>query len=464
MIMSLEELAIIVEGLRTRIKQLNGNIDTINNNIEELTETMNEECSTKAPVITQTVSKTGIVSFTDGADNMPFKSVICYVDAVQSGSGDPSPTNVRPISGWDGVTVTRTGKNLLKLKNGTYTVAGTTAVVSDGTITVTGTSTSGGRTVRLTDPFLLKVGKYKISHEVTDPRITLYINRADDNTAVGSTYNDYLTITEDTEVYAGVNLTNATYTGQSITPQFEIGTTATAYESPDIDSHSLTFPSTVYGGYVDVTEGKLHVTHGIVDLGSLTWLYNDIRFSTNLPISDMTQKDTRLKGICSNYSVFNGIVANAPDKSLIFGSGADTYIYIKDSSYTDTDAFKTAMNGVKVVYELAQETVIDLTPTEIRTLLGQNNLYCNTGDTSAQYPTDTKLYIDTAIASVTPEPEPAPEEEDDEPAPEEEEEEAEPEAVEEVEEVTEEEEPAEEEEEPEPEVKRSTRKKSGGDS
>ena len=31
---------------------------------------------------------------------------------VQSGTGDPSPENVRPISGWTGVTANRAGKNL----------------------------------------------------------------------------------------------------------------------------------------------------------------------------------------------------------------------------------------------------------------------------------------------------------------------------------------------------------------
>lgn len=35
----------------------------------------------------------------------------------QSGSGDPSPTNIRPISGWDGVEVVRCGKNLFDKSN-----------------------------------------------------------------------------------------------------------------------------------------------------------------------------------------------------------------------------------------------------------------------------------------------------------------------------------------------------------
>ena len=46
-----------------------------------------------------------IVSFSDGAD-MPAKSVIVNITPKQSGSGTPSPENVRPISGWESVNVT----------------------------------------------------------------------------------------------------------------------------------------------------------------------------------------------------------------------------------------------------------------------------------------------------------------------------------------------------------------------
>lgn len=31
----------------------------------------------------------------------------------QAGSGDPSPNNIRPISGWNTLNVTRTGRNML---------------------------------------------------------------------------------------------------------------------------------------------------------------------------------------------------------------------------------------------------------------------------------------------------------------------------------------------------------------
>lgn len=41
-----------------------------------------------------------IITITDGAENTPLKSAVVNIEPAQSGSGDPSPTNIRPISGW----------------------------------------------------------------------------------------------------------------------------------------------------------------------------------------------------------------------------------------------------------------------------------------------------------------------------------------------------------------------------
>lgn len=51
-----------------------------------------------------------LVSFIDGAD-APFADFIVNIVAQQSGSGDPSPTNVRPISGWTGATINVSGED-----------------------------------------------------------------------------------------------------------------------------------------------------------------------------------------------------------------------------------------------------------------------------------------------------------------------------------------------------------------
>ena len=45
-----------------------------------------------------------IASFNDGA-NAPVVDLTVSIEPVQSGSGDPSPDNVRPISGWTGANI-----------------------------------------------------------------------------------------------------------------------------------------------------------------------------------------------------------------------------------------------------------------------------------------------------------------------------------------------------------------------
>ena len=44
-----------------------------------------------------------VASFADGGDNIPVKSLVADITAVQAGSGTPSPSNVRAISGFDNV-------------------------------------------------------------------------------------------------------------------------------------------------------------------------------------------------------------------------------------------------------------------------------------------------------------------------------------------------------------------------
>jgi hypothetical protein len=53
-----------------------------------------------------------IVHITDGADNIPVKSLVSEIVAVESGSGEKSPTNPYTISGFDSGIVTVCGKNL----------------------------------------------------------------------------------------------------------------------------------------------------------------------------------------------------------------------------------------------------------------------------------------------------------------------------------------------------------------
>ena len=61
--------------------------------------------------LTHTVSSNNIASFRS-ADIANIESLKCHFLPVQEGSGDPSPENVRPINGWQGCNIYKTGKNI----------------------------------------------------------------------------------------------------------------------------------------------------------------------------------------------------------------------------------------------------------------------------------------------------------------------------------------------------------------
>ena len=90
-----------------------------------------------------------IASFSDGADDVPLKSLVCNVDAN--------------LSGVSSVGVVHTGKNLCQNNLSNETVSGVTITVNaDGTITLDGTATAR-ITRNLCTNFELKAGTYTLS-------------------------------------------------------------------------------------------------------------------------------------------------------------------------------------------------------------------------------------------------------------------------------------------------------------
>lgn len=81
------------------------------------------------------------VVISDGAKNVPVKSLVAEIVPIQSGSGDPAPDNVRPITGHTDVTVTRTDENLDNAQTITTslgsTVYGGTLDLTTGVLTTT---------------------------------------------------------------------------------------------------------------------------------------------------------------------------------------------------------------------------------------------------------------------------------------------------------------------------------------
>lgn len=108
------------------------------------------------------------------------------------------------------------------------------------------------------------------------------------------------------------------------------------------------------------SDGSVKNRYGIVDLGTLNYYYeknNTTRFVTT-GLSNLIKKEAGLQNIiCPIYKAD----ANYNDNMTLWVSGAGN-ISIHNDSYTDAAAFKSAMSGVYLVYELAEPTQSTATP------------------------------------------------------------------------------------------------------
>lgn len=235
-----------------------------------------------------------IAEFDDGS-NKPMSKCKIDINAVQSGSGDPSPTNVRPISGFNG-----------------------------GNVNVSPTT----------------------------------------NAQDGTTY--------------------------SVSWQSQAGT--------------------VYGGNVDLVSGVLTVTHGMADLGDLTWTYVSTQNFFNADTTSIGMKSAlSIDLICENYKYMGRAATNAmasAQTGTIYHYNETSInkimVRVKDTDYTDATAFKTAMNGVKLVYELATPLTYQLTPIQVNSLLGINNVWNDTnGETEVKYIRDLNTTVNQLVQHLT---------------------------------------------------------------
>lgn len=270
-------------------------------------------------------SVSGLVTFTTNvAASMP--SVLCEFAPVQTGSGDPSPSNVRPISGWDKVSVFVTGKNLW---NPDISTDGTAIDKLEYLGQYSGYAVYGfpvpANTQFRVHASVLASGNNAIF-------IQSKLSSADYGTAVSITNlawaHDRL-LTSDSSGYMYL-LTNTTVpvTIEKVseaTVQIEIGNqAATGFEAYTGHSAPTSLGGTYYGGTLDVLTGVLTVTMAYI----------------------------------ASYA---GETINEPWLSSI-----DKYV----SGTTPT-------TGAQVVYPLATPQTVQLTPAQIQSIIGTNNVWHN---------------------------------------------------------------------------------------
>lgn len=365
-----------------------------------------EAVANKAPAITDTASGP-IASFPDGADGIPVKSLVVNVEPVQEGSGDPSPDNVRPITGWTGAKVSRTGANTLNIGNTrTITVGGLTAVVNaDGTVTVNGQSIGDGNIPLLGSAGGPSVMPLKGGVTYTIYRCNVQLNGT---TSKGGMTSPTSFTAADGDYISYVWLYFRTTEPQANSvwkPQLEVGSTASAYTSYAGHTYHLTFPTeagTVYGGTDEVVSGSGKKTSELIAINdeSLTWTYNSTleRFeclSLQGIIKNASANNTVLAGLASSAYTARAATAtgSSPVNNTVAVSNAGA-LFVRDESYSDVTTWKAAMGSQTILYPLATPSDFSTTPiTDFVTLYGQNNIFADCGPVDVEYRADTKLYI-----------------------------------------------------------------------
>lgn len=120
-----------------------------------------------------------------------------------------------------------------------------------------------------------------------------------------------------------------------------------------------------YDGDIYTADGTVTRKYGIVDLGSINWTYNSgyARMEATAPTNAKIPNNTlRANAICGKYPVGVASSASSIDKTIALGTAGVNVILVYDSSYTDATAFKTAMSGAYLVYELATPTTESANP------------------------------------------------------------------------------------------------------
>lgn len=207
----------------------------------------------------------------DGTAGDSFLGVIAGIYPIQSGTGDPSPSNIRPFTGFTSAKVIRSSQNIFDWANASWknkyyiNASGNEQSINDYKYT------ENYILVNPSTTYLFQMNKG--TSEVT----ALVVNEYDRNfnfinrfSAIRSTSSiGRLSGTGTTTSNTHYIRINAPYKDNNTTGSnnfvIKEGSDSIGYEATTQTAYTLTFPNnvgTVYGGKWDVTGGKLIVTHG----------------------------------------------------------------------------------------------------------------------------------------------------------------------------------------------------------
>lgn len=305
--------------------------------------------------------------------------------------------NICPISGWVGAEATRTGKNLLQNNLVEGTANGVTFTKNvNGAISLSGTSTANTvRPINVGVPLLLKQGvEYILTGGVQDVA-SLQIRKFSDSSAIAQGYTVNYTPDEDVEVLIRISINNGKVTdGTVVSPMVRLASDSDpSYEPYNGNVYPISWQTeagTVYGGTIDFTSGVLTVTEQSYSIdgsrtptgintsrvpnytiffdylaGSLTnpaiVQYKPLLICDSLPTKSATMYDIAESSVTSLSTYPHSVVFKMPT-SLVGSDAASVTTYLQ-------------AHPMQIVAPLETPVTYQLTPQQITTLLGKNNIW-----------------------------------------------------------------------------------------
>ena len=308
------------------------------------------------------------------------KSLTATIIPQQSGSGTPSPENIRPISGWESVETVVSGVNVWDEEWELGSIS-----------TTTGENIPSTTSIRSTNYIPVKSGSYyiRISGSTTlwAAVLTYDANKNFIANLGGKTGGSTITLNADV-AYIRFYLTS-NY-GTTYNNDISIN-----YPSTDHDYHAYITPTThttdlgrtVYGGTVDVVSGTLTVTHALVDLGTLTFAKygSDTVYYASVP----NKADGNTNVLADKFFLDAVAISNMADGSMRgYASNANVYFRRNDcATLADWNTW-LSNNPTQLCYELSTPTTYTLTPQQINTLAGVNNVWAESGNVTVIFRDD----------------------------------------------------------------------------
>ena len=354
-------------------------------------EKLNQDIIDLYPVNTASGS---IANFTTSLAK-PLTALSSTIVAQQAGTGTPSPSNPRSISGFSSVSFFQRGVNLWdeQTESGTYnwttgedypntdffrTANYIKVLPSTNYTLVNPTKSTTYLRVAYYDKngvFISATGYLNGTTTITTPNTCNYVKFAVAKNVYGSTYANDISLNSSSD---------------------------TEYHAYNAETKTIALGQTVYGGVLDAKNGKLRITWGIVtDWSNLRVINNQTGTNTYECIVHEIPKKAGVSNIISNEFETKAYTDDGNYGMRGYGSSSGVafrFPISEVSTLADAKAF-LINNNVVLVYELATPTEITgLTPANFTTIAGENNIFSDCGDISVSFKQGIQEYIDAKIA------------------------------------------------------------------